>query len=85
MRSLSIASHFKLSSAAVSQVTSLMRPLLSLLDLSGCKHMLRFLIASGILFAWLILVGSNWRQAWFNGLRQIILALPENPPRDSAF
>ena len=37
VKSLPIASHFKLSSAVVSQVMSLVRSLLSLLDLSGCN------------------------------------------------
>ena len=37
MKSLSIASQFDLSSAVVSQVMSLVRSLLYLLDLSGCK------------------------------------------------
>ena len=41
LKSLSMASHFELSSAVVSQVVSLVRSLLSLLDLSGCKYMLR--------------------------------------------
>ena len=37
MKSLSLASHFELSSAMVSQVMSLVRSLLSLLGLSGCE------------------------------------------------
>ena len=37
MTSLSIASHFELSSAVVSQVVSLVKSLLSLLVLSGCR------------------------------------------------
>ena len=41
MKSLSIASHFELSSAVVNQVMSLVRSLLSRLVLSGCKWMLR--------------------------------------------
>ena len=41
MKSLSTASHFKLSCAVVSQVMSLVRSLLSLLDLSGFNWMLR--------------------------------------------
>ena len=38
MKSLSVASHFELSSAAVGQVMSLVRSLLSLLDLSGTNQ-----------------------------------------------
>ena len=41
MKSLSVASHFELSSAVVSQVMSLVRSLLVLLVLSGCKEVLR--------------------------------------------
>ena len=37
MKSLSMASHFELSSTAVSQVVPLVRSLLSLLAPSGCK------------------------------------------------
>ena len=40
MKSLSTASHFNLSLAMVSQVVSLVRSLLSLLDLSRCKWVL---------------------------------------------
>ena len=41
MKLLSTASHFELSSAVVGQVMSLVRSLLSLLVLSGCKWMLK--------------------------------------------
>ena len=37
MKSLSVAAHFELSSAVVGHVMSLVRSLLSLLVLSGCK------------------------------------------------
>ena len=37
MKSLSLASHFDLSFAVVSKVVSLVRSLLSLLDLFGCR------------------------------------------------
>ena len=45
VKSLSIASHFELSSAVVSKVMSLVRSLSSLLDLSGCTQSSSHLLA----------------------------------------
>ena len=60
MKSLSIASHFAVSSAVVSQVMSLVRSLLSLLVLSGCKKLFEVVLPSlgwSSLFAVTFLLG----------------------------
>ena len=97
MQSLSIASHFELSSAAVSQVMSLVRSLLSLLDLSGvsrCRG--RLPISWPVYLVPFLLGGDNWVPVGdkfgptafvvFGDhpcLPPVVLALPEDRRRDS--
>ena len=88
----------ELFSAVVSQVMSLVKSLLSRLDLTGCKEDVEvvFLSLGGSslflvpFFAWLIPVGAKFGPAVFvvcgnhPCLPPVNLALPEDPRRDSA-
>ena len=73
-KSLSIASHFKWSSAIVSQVLSLVRSLFCVV-VSRRRGRLPIswpvFLDSNTPFAWLILLASSWRQLWSSGPRGV--------------